>query len=231
VSLAPAIDPLICGIHGKEPEGNDWCPVPECISRAQERHHLWSRSYLRGQPQNWVQLPSMSVCANVMRLCVRHHRDVTGQPGGHKGWIKLEHGDTFVYYEPNGNGWKPLGLLKPQPKILSTDHSLKRQKSEVEKAHHDLAPGETCDKCGYTRPRAREPLPRRKQATWTVNVPADAELGADVLDEWVEQFAAVLGFEEPKKGLARYHVISTIFAWAAVNKGTLIEDITEARMR
>ena len=29
----------------------------------------------------------------------------------------------------------------------------------------------------------------------------------------------------------RYHVISVIFAWAMQNKGVLIEDLTEARMR
>ena len=231
MSLAPAIDPLICGIEGKKPKVNEWCPIPGCISRAQEGHHLWAKSYLRGQPQNWVQLPSLSVCANVMGLCTRHHRDVTGDPGGHQGWIKLEHGDVFVYYEPNGRGWEARGALKPQPEILGLHREKHEDEAKVGRAHLDLKPGETCDQCGYTRPAKRDPLPRRRQATWGVSVPADSEIGADVLDDWVEQFAVLLGFEESKKGVARYHVIATVFAWAMQNRGTLIEDITEARMR
>lgn len=231
MSLAPAIDPLICGIHGKKPETNEWCPIPGCISLAQEGHHLWAKSYLRGQPQNWVQLPSLSVAANVIGLCTRHHRDVTGGPGGHKGWIKLEHGDVFVYYEPDGSGWQARGPLAPQPQVIGGRGHHEKREPEVSSEHLDLEPGETCDQCGYTRPAKRDPLPRRKQATWSVSVPADAEIGADILDDWVEQLAALLGFEEPKKGLARYHMIAVIFAWAMQNRGTLIEDITESRMR
>ena len=230
MSLAPAIDPLICGIEGKKPKVNEWCPIPGCISRAQEGHHLWAKSYLRGQPQNWVQLPSLSICQNVMGLCTRHHRDVTGDTGGHEGWIKLEHGDVFVYYEADGSGWKAVGPLKPQPKIVAASGN-GEAKADVSRAHLDLKPGETCDQCGYTRPAKRDPLPRRKQASWAVTVPADAEIGADVLDDWVEQFAVLLGFEEPKKGLARYHVIAVVFAWSMQNRGSLIEDITESRMR
>ena len=41
----------------------------------------------------------------------------------------------------------------------------------------------------------------------------------------------MLGYDEGGKGLTRYHVISVIFAWAMQNKGVLIEDLTEARMR
>lgn len=230
MSLAPAIDPAICGIHGEEPARNDWCPLPGCASRAQERHHLWSRSYLRGQPQNWVQLPSMSICANVMRLCVMHHRKITGEIGGHQGWIKLEHGDVFVYCEPEGNGWKTLGQLNPQPEIKGMDGSPKREAMTAARAHVHLKPGESCETCGYTRPVKGTPGPKRKQATWTVNVPDDAEIGADVLDDWVEQFAAVLGFEG-SKGITRYHVLAVVLAWAMQNKVGLIEDLTEARMR
>ena len=231
MSLAPLVDPLVRGVEGKKPEANDWCPIPGCISRAQEGHHLWSKSYLRGQPQNWVQLPSLSICQNVMGLCTRHHRDVTGDPGGHQGWIKLEHGDVFVYHEPNGSGWKAVGPLKPQPKIVAAGGGDGNPKPDVSREHLHLKPGESCDKCGYTRPTKRDPLPRRKQASWTVNVPADAEIGAEILDDWVEQFAVLLGFEEAKKGVARYHVIAVVFAWSMQNRGSLIEDITESRMR
>ena len=113
---------------------------------------------------------------------------------------------------------------------MRNDGSAKKSGASAAAAHVHLKEGESCETCGYTRPRKRESLPKRKQASWAVSVPEDAEIGADVLDEWVEQFAAVLGFEGGK-GLTRYHVLAVILAWAMQNKGTLIEDLMEARMQ
>jgi hypothetical protein len=231
VSLAPAIDTLICGVQGKPPARNEWCPIPGCVARAQSGHHMWARSYLRGQPYDWVQLPSMAVVCNVMGVCLRHHHDLTGDLGGHKGWIKLEHGDVFVYYESVGQSWQPVGPLSPQPKIIATEGERRRQGDSAERAHLHLKEGETCTTCGYTRPVRREPLPKRKTKSWTVEVPEDSEIGADVLDDWVEQFAALLGFEDSKKGVTRYHVLAVVLAWCMQNKREFIEEITEARMR
>ena len=74
-----------------------------------------------------------------------------------------------------------------------------------------------------------EPLPKRPTKEWTLLVPDDAEIGADVLDEWVEQFAIILGMgEDVSKRLVRYHVLCSVLAWAMINRQTFIEDIAEA---
>jgi hypothetical protein len=174
----------------------------------------------------------MAVACNVVGVCLRHHRDLTGGPGGHKGWIKLEHGDVFSYYEADGEGgWKPLGQLTPQPKIIGTEGASRRSRNAAAQAHLHLQPGETCDRCGYTKPVKRQPLPKRKAKTWGIQVPDDAEDGAAMLDDYVAQFAALLGIEDTTKGVTRWYVTFTVFAWAMQNRGTFIEDITEARMR
>ena len=97
MTLAPRIDPEIRGVPGSRAEMNVTCAAPACISRSQQGHHMWPRSYLRGQPTEWVRLPSGKVVSNVVGLCVRHHNDVTGAIGGHKAMIRLEMGDQFIW--------------------------------------------------------------------------------------------------------------------------------------
>jgi hypothetical protein len=49
-----------------------------------------------------------------------------------------------------------------------------------------------------------------------------------VLDEWVDNFAALLGFGDEPSRLKRYHVLTTVLAWANLHKPMLIEDIIES---
>ena len=67
----------------------------------------------------------------------------------------------FVYYEAAETTfpWKAVGPLKPQPKIIGSAGSEKKAHVSAAKAHVHLKEGESCDKCGYTRPRKREALP------------------------------------------------------------------------
>ena len=64
-----------------------------------------------------------------------------------------------------------------------------------------------------------------------VTVPDDAEIGADVLDGWVEDFAIVLGMDEYSSRLKRYHVLSFVLGWAGINRAQLIADVAEAAER
>lgn len=227
MSLAPAIHPAIRGVEGKPHEVAKTCAAPGCISLSQQAHHIWARSYLRGQPYEWVLLPSGRIISNRLGLCLRHHQDVTGDVGGHKAMIRLESDETFVWLSADGEEWLHCGLLSPQPfsetPVRITEKRVQRH------THPDLEPGETCHSCGYTRPASRATLPKRKRRSYTVNVPDDSEIGVEVLDEWVEQFAVLLGFgEDAKKSLTRYHVFCVVMAWAMQNRDVFLLDIANA---
>lgn len=214
------------------------CAAPGCISVSQQAHHLWPRSYLRGQPQEWVSLPSGRVVANTIGLCMRHHQQITGDIGGHMAQIHMEPDETFVWLTPDredydGNPqWIHEGLLHPQPfSEQPVDLEPKRAVASAAHAHPDLEEGETCASCGYTRPVKREPGPRRKSKSYNITVPDDAEVGADVLDEWVGQLALILGFgEDVSQRLVRYHTITAALAWTMQNRQAFIEDIMEVKL-
>jgi hypothetical protein len=232
VSLAPLVHPDIRGVEGKPHPVQPVCACPGCISVSQQRHHLWPRSYLRGQPVDWVKLPSGRVVSNGIGLCMRHHGFVTGGIGGHKAQIHLEPGETFIWLTPDGNGgWVNEGLLFPQP--FSEDPiDLKPRKALKTQAdlHTHLSEGQTCTACGYTRPMKREAQAKRPTKNYGILVPDDAEIGGDVLDEWVEQLALILGFgSDVSQRLVRYHAIVAALAWTMQNRQAFIEDIMEVK--
>jgi hypothetical protein len=233
VTLAPLIDPAIRGVEGKRRELNATCAAPGCITPSQEGHHLWPRSYLRGEPTEWVRLPSGRVIANVVGLCRRHHNEVTGAPGGHKAMIQLTPDEVLIWLSVDEfsaeSAWVHHGLLHPQP-FSETPVKITQPKK---KPHHhtDLEEGETCQSCGYTRPlkKKSEPGPKRRAKSYTMRVPDDSEIGSDVLDEWVAQFATILGFgEDAQKSLTRYHVFAVVMAWAMQHRQDFVKDIAEA---
>jgi hypothetical protein len=103
-------------------------------------------------------------------------------------------------------------------------------RAKISAAHHhpDLEPGETCGSCGYTRPVPREKGAKRPTKSYGLLVPDDAEIGAEVLDEWVEQIALILGFgDDVSQRLVRYHTIVAALAWTMQHRQQFIEDIKE----
>lgn len=234
MTLAPAIHPSIRGVEGKRRAVERLCCAPGCISISQQGHHLWPRSYLRGQPLEWVSLPSGRIISNVVGLCMRHHAWITGGIGGHLAVVRLESDETFVWFESDGaDGWVNCGLLHPQPWSETPVENPVDSVDSVDPVdlhdHPDLAEGETCESCGYTRPRKRAAGPKRPTKTWALVVPDDAEIGSEVLDEWVEQFAVVLGFgSDVTQRLVRYHTIVAVLAWAMQHRTEFIADVKEA---
>ena len=197
---------------------NGRCSAWGCISNSQQRHHLWPKSYLRGQPYEYVQVPWGKVIQNSTGLCVRHHEMVTI----HKAAILVE-GGHFMWAERDADGgWEILGGMNPQPPAKG-DHA------EERRPHAGLGEGESCPTCGYQKPTKRDRLPARATSIWGVTVPHDAELGAEVLDEWVDSFAIYFGFGDEPSRLKRYHVLALLLAWAMQNKVLLIRDISESQ--
>jgi hypothetical protein len=220
LTLAPLHSHLVRGIEGKPGSLPKTCSVPGCLRVTRDRHHIWSKSYLRGQPVEWIELPWGEVVQNTTGLCVEHHAMVTGEIGGHKAAIMIE-GQTFMWAERNMSGkWIVQGPLIPQPTSGATVVP-----------HAKLAEGEACPTCGYVKPRKSEPGPKRAAKSWMVLVPDDAELGAEVLDNWVDDFAVLFGFGDTSSRLKRYHVLAMILAWADQHRVMLIEDIIESHRR
>ena len=220
MTLAPVHSVEIRGVKGPPGLLGPTCSANGCISRSQQRHHLWPKSYLRGQPYEWVQVPWGKVVQNSTGLCVRHHDMVTI----HRAAVLVE-GSHFMWAEKNTlNEWEIQGPLMPQPHVAGEHEG-------NDKPHATLAEGESCPTCGYQKPVQREPTAARATSIWGVTVPRDSELGAEVLDEWVDNFAVLLGFGDENSRLKRYHVLSVILAWAAQHKPLLIQDIIESQSR
>src|SRR5262245_54385700 len=175
------------GVKGKAAPRNEICAVPRCGDASAHGHHIYPRSHLRGQPYEWVRLSDDRVISNTIGLCFMHHDWVTGSPyHGHRArldwqdgalwWIRLQDVPPHVEY---------VGPLDPQPLSGEVEAGAEAPASpRPQHQHPHLAPGETCEACGYTRPVPREPGPKRRALTWGVSVPADVELGAEVLDDW-----------------------------------------------
>lgn len=242
MTLTPTLGP-VHGVKGKPVVRNVVCAVPGCEELSAHGHHIFPRSYLRGQPQDWVMLPDGAVISNVIGLCFRHHEWVTGVPGyGHRARLDWFDGDlAWVEIDRQTGELDWVGPLDPQPLVHRdreeeeaaspppSDPSPRERhvQAAVARLHKTLAPGETCAACGYTKPIPREPGPQRPAITWGVQVPRDAEIGAEVLDEWIAQFAAIMGLEGTK-GLVRYHVLALVLAWADQNLPQFIHDVKEA---
>jgi hypothetical protein len=186
---------------------------------------MWPRSYLRGQPTEWVALPSGLIISNVIGLCVRHHNDVTGAIGGHKACIRLELGDQMVWLHKSitTGGWVNEGPILPQP--TRANGNLESQ-VHAKEAHVHLEEGERCESCGYQKPVKRAPGPKRQRKTWAALVPDDSEDGAEVLDTHVEQIAAYLGLSTDD-GIrsVRYYVVEKALVFVTMNARLFIEDL------
>lgn len=224
MSLAPLVDPSIRGVEGPPGELHPRCAAPGCSSLSQHRHHLWSRSFLRGQPYEWVSVQEKTI-QNSVGLCVGCHVAVTGDVGGHRAhikynpelgllewWVRMgnaEEGEHWVYVAPLAH--QALVPAEPEARKIRRDEGL-------------------CSECGQPLPHQKhsEPRPRRKTATWGVLVPDDAEVGTDLMDDWVDQYAVLLGFGDAPSRLKRYHVISVLFAWVNQNRNQLLDDLEEA---
>jgi hypothetical protein len=188
--------------------------APGCISLAQQRHHLWPRSYLQGQPYEWVQVFDQ-VLPNSVGLCMRHHEAVTGAVGGHLAHIRWneELGLLEWWAKADEEEWENLGPLKgqgflpPEPEAASV-----RRRENL------------CPVCGRPKAKHGKPLPKRKVTSWGVLVPDDAEVGTEVLDTYIEDLGVLMGFNGQSPRLLRYHVLVPVLEWVAQQKSEFLAD-------
>jgi hypothetical protein len=220
VTLAPLVSPEVRGIDGKPGDVSGECVAPGCRSTAQQRHHLWSRSYLRGQPYEWVEVSGRTM-QNSVGLCVACHSAVTGDVGGHRAHVRYrEDIGIFEWWaKADDDRWFYVGPIDRQRFIDAQPEARRIRQQEG-----------LCPECGRpkAKPHDHAPAPKRKVSTWSVVVPDDAEIGSDVMDEHVEQFAIMLGFGDAATRLQRYHVLALVLAWAAMHKEQFLQDLEEA---
>ena len=220
MTLAPLISPGIRGLEGKPGDVSGECVSPGCHSPAQQRHHLWPKSYLRGQPYEWVSVNGKTM-SNSVGLCVACHSAVTGELGGHRAHIRYNESISIFEWWAKGEGedWFYVGPIDRQRFVDAKPEARRIRAQEG-----------LCPECG--KPLASHPQhppgPRRKVTTWTVVVPDDGEVGSDVMDDHVEQFSALLGFGDAATRLKRYHVLALVLAWAAMNKEQFLQDLEES---
>jgi hypothetical protein len=159
---------------------------------------------------------------NTVGLCTACHQAVTGEIGGHRAHIRYDSERGLFQWWAKGAGedWFFVGLMRHQKGLVGTQPEAKRIRRMEG----------LCPECGrpVAEPHRHEPGPKRKVATWSVVVPDDAEVGSELLDDWVEQFAVFLGFGEAPARLKRYHVLALLFPWAMMNKEAFLKDLEEA---
>jgi len=217
MTLAPLVIPEIRGVEGKPAPLSQWCVAPGCLSLSQQRHHLWPKSYLRGQPYEWVEING-KVIPNSVGLCVTHHAHVTSPVGGHKAKITydIETG-LFEWWTAAGDGWEAVGLLRGQA-LVAPEPEVKRVRREEG----------LCPACGRAQPHEKRQtsngLPKRKAKTWGLLVPDDGEAGTEILDTYVEDLAVLMGLDPDSPRLLRYHVLVPVLEWVNQNKHLFIHD-------
>jgi hypothetical protein len=143
--------------------------------------------------------------------------------------IRLEDDETFIWLtldDSREGGWLWAGAINPQP--YSRDAETAPKTTRI-KAHLHLEPGQTCGSCGYTQPRKQAPGPKRKVSSWAVKVPADGEIGAEVLDEWIEAIARRAGLAgDVGVGLTRYHALCLMMGYYYQTEDDFLALIGEA---
>jgi hypothetical protein len=161
-------------------------------------HHAWARGPMGGVFTH-VEV-DLAVHPNEWPVCARCHNDLHE----HRAAIRL--GSHGLYWQGK-EGTSPLRPLG-------------------EHVHDDP---EQCPTCGRRkrRPEIGKPGKPRETKGWTVSVPNDAEMGADVLDQLVDALAETLGVDHWTGRLRRYHVLCLVLAWSLQNEQALVADLRE----
>ena len=157
---------------------NRTCAMPTCDNPVDSAHHAFPRSLigngswfvLVGAERYGEATPiSKDAIPHVTGLCgsgtTGHHGDVEH----HRAWIRLEDG-VWNWYDRDGEDWKLVGPLNPQPGAKEGKPKRKKFKGEA----------------------------KRVRTTISYKVPKDErENGAEIIDDLLEQAREKLG--EPDK--------------------------------
>lgn len=203
------------GVKGPTYKVGPRCSNPRCRRIAEHAHHIWPRSFLKGD-YPWVELPDGSIQGNLTGLCADCHDDITGRIGGHKAAIRMGIDDYRLWWcrTTGHNGsmdYEPLDPIVPQP---PTREAPVASPADIE--------SESCPTCGQSR-RRRSSLPpgeRRRRKSWTIAVPDDQEDGATVLDALVDDLSPIFGYSDHPNN--RYFTVARALVHAQQDKQRLV---------
>jgi len=197
----PLEDRSVVGTAGPRYEPKSICAHPFCNeTTGLEKHHLWRRSFLGGG-FNWVVLPGGRHVGNVVKLCLKHHQEIT-ENKARIVWYAPDPESlcAFFWDEPNGTTF-----LDPQPPLGFTDFpeegvdDISENAGATQHEHSVLTPddngvpeGTECPTCNRRVPKKRKPsTPTSKVHSF--RLPLDQ---TDELEEIWEAVAKHLGVQE-----------------------------------
>lgn len=197
-------------VEGPKYKVGNRCASPMCNRFSDHAHHLFRRS--RHGNADWVELPDGVVVGNRVPLCARCHELITGVPGaGHVHAIRWHEGQYWWANVTSQNMVLQYHLVAP----LSWQPPRPGEEA-VEQIN-------ACPTCGKRR-HARKPKTARKRKTWTVQVPADDEDGAQVMDDLVEALVPVFNIDPDGGAMTRYHTLARALAFTLVNRESIPEE-------
>jgi hypothetical protein len=197
---------------------NTICANPRHKAMAEHGHHLVRRSQIIGD-QWWIRLPDEIVIGNVVGLCAPCHALVTGQGGrggGHGAAIRWIDNALWWCDVQTGSMTGAISYRPVGPLSFQTPHG-----DDATILGLDVGP-EECPTCGRSKhsPKKGPKKTARKRKTWTVQVPADEEDGAQVLDEIVDGVSAAFDLTEGG-ALTRYHALTRAGAFVLQNQSAI----------
>jgi hypothetical protein len=191
--------------HGLSPYS--WrgvCRIPDCRRSASDPHHAVPRGRL-GFPARYVLLDGQLV-PNVVGVCAFHHHRLTVGES-----LLLWRGGRWCYQSPERDAPTPLLPIGNEGCIRATG-------------------GRYCPVCGRP-PVPRDPYrrngERRPRTAYTIQVPADHEDGADVINTLTEQVGTMLGLNNPASPSAAYYAMAAALA-VTIQNPSLIRDLAAA---
>ena len=115
---------VVKGVHAWRYPINEVCGFPDCDKPTESRHHIFAagkignRSWFVYIPDPDKPLPpevwGKHAIPHVVGLCGHGTAGHHGEAEEHQAWIKYEDG-VFVWYNRDGEEWKKIGPLDPQP--------------------------------------------------------------------------------------------------------------------
>ena len=147
-----------------------------------------------------------------------HHNAVTGMVGGHTAHIRWSEKLGLLEWwvlsiEIESEVWENRGPIKGQGFVPEEPEA-----ARVRRAEH------LCPTCGKPKAKHSKPLPRRRAKSWKLLVPDDGEVGAEILDTYVENLAALMGLEAQSPRLLRYHVLVPVLEWVSQDSARFVAE-------
>jgi hypothetical protein len=223
------------------------CSHPYCNVRGRENlelHELWSRSFLRKQPIEYVKLWNGTIVRNQVYLCNSfrngHHLEITENKARIR-WLESDgpFPEGLYWYDPVNDC---SDYLDPQPLLYGSEkpqegkHPLYGDKdsdgsinvvdglTEPPVENEIVKPCSRCGGSGFVMPAREKALKKEKarnRVSKSIRVPKDKqENGVEVLEGFIEQVEEIL--RPGEKPRSPYYTLTDALGLVIVNKDVIL---------